>query len=58
MKRNKTSTTVQELPNGTLITTIPKTFTEIVNISKGDLLFWNIKDNKITVDVVKKEEVK
>ena len=41
------SSKVQQLPNGALVLTIPKTLAELMKIVKGDCLEWELKDNKI-----------
>lgn len=41
------SSKVQQLTNGALVLTIPKTLAEIMKITKGDLLKWDIKDKII-----------
>ena len=41
------SSKVQQLPNGALVLTIPKTFAEIMKITKGCVLEWDIKDQSI-----------
>jgi len=43
------SSKVQQLPNGSLVLTIPKTLAELTKIVKGDILEWELKDNKISL---------
>ena len=42
-------TKVQQLLNGALVLTIPKTLAELTSIKKGDCLEWELKDNKISL---------
>ena len=42
-------TKVQRLKNGTLIISIPKTLAELVNLTKGDYVKWNLKENKLLI---------
>jgi len=41
------SSKVQQLPNGSLVLTIPKTLAELTKIVKGDILEWDIKNQNI-----------
>ena len=41
------SSKVQQLNNGALILTIPKTLAELMGIVKGDLIEWDIKNQNI-----------
>ena len=41
------SSKVQQLPNGSLVLTIPKTLAELTKIVKGDVLEWDIKNQNI-----------
>lgn len=41
------SSKVQQLPNGALVLTIPKTLAELTKIIKGDVLEWELKENQI-----------
>ena len=41
------SSKVQQLPNGALVLTIPKTLAELMKIVKGDCLEWDIKNQNI-----------
>ena len=41
------SSKVQQLPNGALVITIPKTLAELTKIVKGDVLEWDIKNQNI-----------
>jgi len=41
------SSKVQQLPNGALIITIPKTLAELTKIKKGDILQWGIENQNI-----------
>lgn len=41
------SSKVQQLNNGALVLTIPKTLAELMSIVKGDIIEWDIKNQNI-----------
>lgn len=45
-------TTVQE-SKGKYTTSIPTALVTIMDLNKGDNFMWTMKDNKITIEVVK-----
>jgi len=47
------SSKVQQLPNGALVITIPKTFAELTSINKGDLIKWELKKNQLILKNIK-----
>ena len=48
------SSKVQQLNNGALVLTIPKTLAELMSIVKGDVIEWELKENQI---LLKKKKI-
>ena len=46
---------VQQLSKGAKLISIPKTLAELFNISKGDILEWEMKEDKLCLKKVIKK---